>query len=178
MDKCDLRCTYCLPKDFKGYEEPADWLTHAEMSRLIGLFVGLGVQKVRLTGESRGGDVVRISGTSSMGDWGVDLPIAAALLAGAPAIAIPSPISSVSARSVGPSRGRACRRVPVLIASSGGGQSYTTTDASSISRIFTQDTLVHTGRIRMFGASAPDLMRSYVESRIAASLPAWEGGVE
>jgi hypothetical protein len=38
--------------------------------------------------------------------------------------------------------------------------------------------LVHTGRIRMFGASAPDLMRSYVESRIAASLPAWEGGVE
>ena len=35
------------------------------------------VQKVRLTGESRGGDVVRISGTSSMGDWGVDLPIAA-----------------------------------------------------------------------------------------------------
>jgi Ca-activated chloride channel homolog len=35
------------------------------------------VQKVRLTGESRGGDVVRISGTSPMGDWGVNLPIAA-----------------------------------------------------------------------------------------------------
>lgn len=49
-DRCDLRCTYCLPKDFKGYEEPADWLTHAEMTRLIGLFVGLGVRKVRLTG--------------------------------------------------------------------------------------------------------------------------------
>jgi cyclic pyranopterin phosphate synthase len=49
-DRCDLRCTYCLPKDFKGYEEPTDWLTHAEMSRLIGIFVGLGVQKVRLTG--------------------------------------------------------------------------------------------------------------------------------
>jgi Ca-activated chloride channel homolog len=35
------------------------------------------VQKVRLTGQARGGDVIRISGTSSMGDWGVDLPIAA-----------------------------------------------------------------------------------------------------
>ena len=33
------------------------------------------------------------------------------------------------------------------IASSGGGQSYSTTDASSITRIFTQDTLMHTGRM-------------------------------
>lgn len=49
-DRCDLRCTYCLPKGFKGFEEPANWLTHAEMARLIGLFVGLGVTRVRLTG--------------------------------------------------------------------------------------------------------------------------------
>lgn len=49
-DRCDLRCTYCLPKGFKGFEEPAHWLTHDEMSRLIGLFVQLGVSKVRLTG--------------------------------------------------------------------------------------------------------------------------------
>ncbi|WP_395742781.1 VWA domain-containing protein [Prosthecobacter sp.] len=33
------------------------------------------------------------------------------------------------------------------IASSGGGQSYSTMDASSITRIFTQDTLMHTGRM-------------------------------
>ena len=33
------------------------------------------------------------------------------------------------------------------IASSGGGQAYTTTDAASITRIFTQDTLMHTGRM-------------------------------
>lgn len=33
------------------------------------------------------------------------------------------------------------------IASSGGGQSYTTMDASGITRIFTQDTLMHTGRM-------------------------------
>lgn len=49
-DRCDLRCTYCLPKGFKGFEEPAHWLRHEEMSRLVGLFVGLGVSKVRLTG--------------------------------------------------------------------------------------------------------------------------------
>jgi len=35
------------------------------------------VQKVRLSGESRGSDLIRITGTSAMGDWGVDLPIAA-----------------------------------------------------------------------------------------------------
>ena len=49
-DRCDLRCTYCLPKDFKGFEEPANWLSLAEMQRLVGLFVALGVHKVRLTG--------------------------------------------------------------------------------------------------------------------------------
>lgn len=49
-DRCDLRCTYCLPEAFKGFEEPANWLSHEEMSRLVGLFVGLGVSKVRLTG--------------------------------------------------------------------------------------------------------------------------------
>lgn len=49
-DRCDLRCTYCLPEGFKGFEEPAHWLSHAEMARLVRLFVGLGVAKVRLTG--------------------------------------------------------------------------------------------------------------------------------
>ena len=33
------------------------------------------------------------------------------------------------------------------ISSAGGGQAYTTTDAQSITRIFTQDTLLHTGRM-------------------------------
>ena len=49
-DRCDLRCTYCLPKGFNGFEEPAHWLRDDEMSRRVGLFVGLGVSKVRLTG--------------------------------------------------------------------------------------------------------------------------------
>lgn len=49
-DRCDLRCTYCMPKGFKGFEEPAHWLRHDEMTRLVGLFVAQGVSKVRLTG--------------------------------------------------------------------------------------------------------------------------------
>lgn len=49
-DRCDLRCSYCLPKDFKGFETPSNWLDHEEILRLVGLFVALGVSKVRLTG--------------------------------------------------------------------------------------------------------------------------------
>ncbi len=49
-DRCDLRCTYCMPKGFNGFEEPEHWLRHDEMARLVGLFVSQGVSKVRLTG--------------------------------------------------------------------------------------------------------------------------------
>lgn len=52
-DRCDLRCSYCLPKDFKGFETPANWLRLDEMARLVGVFVGLGIRKVRLTGANR-----------------------------------------------------------------------------------------------------------------------------
>ena len=35
-DRCDLRCTYCIPKGFKGFEEPAHWLTFDEIERYQG----------------------------------------------------------------------------------------------------------------------------------------------
>ena len=25
-DRCDLRCFYCLPEDYRGDDEPEDWL--------------------------------------------------------------------------------------------------------------------------------------------------------
>jgi molybdenum cofactor biosynthesis enzyme MoaA len=34
-DRCDLRCTHRLPKGFKGFEEPAHWLNHEEVTRLV-----------------------------------------------------------------------------------------------------------------------------------------------
>ncbi|WP_295449206.1 GTP 3',8-cyclase MoaA [uncultured Thiodictyon sp.] len=49
-DRCDLRCGYCLPKGYKSFEEPADWLTFDEIVRVVGAFVALGVRRVRLTG--------------------------------------------------------------------------------------------------------------------------------
>ena len=49
-DRCDLRCSYCMPKGFKGYEQPEDWLTFEEIERVVGAFAALGVSRVRLTG--------------------------------------------------------------------------------------------------------------------------------
>ncbi len=49
-DRCDLRCSYCIPKGFKGFEEPDHWLTFAEIERVIGVFGRLGVKRIRLTG--------------------------------------------------------------------------------------------------------------------------------
>ncbi|UOD51545.1 GTP 3',8-cyclase MoaA [Orrella daihaiensis] len=49
-DRCDLRCTYCMPKGFKGFEEPEHWLTFEEIERVVGAFAKLGVSRVRLTG--------------------------------------------------------------------------------------------------------------------------------
>ena len=49
-DRCDLRCSYCMPEGFKGFEEPADWLDFDEIERLLGAFARLGVRRVRLTG--------------------------------------------------------------------------------------------------------------------------------
>jgi len=49
-DRCDLRCSYCLPKGFKNFEEPDHWLDFDEIERIIGAFGRLGVKRVRLTG--------------------------------------------------------------------------------------------------------------------------------
>jgi cyclic pyranopterin phosphate synthase len=49
-DRCDLRCSYCIPKGFKGFEEPPNWLSFEETERLLRALAGLGLRKVRLTG--------------------------------------------------------------------------------------------------------------------------------
>lgn len=49
-DKCNLRCFYCMPKGFKDFEQPEDWLTFDEIERVIKAFTELGVARVRLTG--------------------------------------------------------------------------------------------------------------------------------
>jgi len=49
-DRCDLRCSYCMPRAFKDFAEPAEWLTFDEIERVVRAFVELGVARVRLTG--------------------------------------------------------------------------------------------------------------------------------
>ena len=49
-DKCNLRCFYCLPEGFKGFEEPEHWLRFDEIERVIEAFTELGVSRIRLTG--------------------------------------------------------------------------------------------------------------------------------
>jgi cyclic pyranopterin phosphate synthase len=45
-----MKCTYCLPKSFKGYQEPKNWLTFDEIERVVGAFGRLGTSRIRLTG--------------------------------------------------------------------------------------------------------------------------------
>ena len=49
-DRCNFRCTYCMPLDEYEWIERAEILTYEEIARLAALFVGLGVDKIRLTG--------------------------------------------------------------------------------------------------------------------------------
>ncbi len=49
-DRCDLRCSYCMPKGFREFEEPAHWLNFDEIERLLAIFGKLGVYRVRITG--------------------------------------------------------------------------------------------------------------------------------
>ncbi len=49
-DRCDLRCSYCLPPGHKDFDEPDHWLRLDEIERVVRAFTELGVRRVRLTG--------------------------------------------------------------------------------------------------------------------------------
>ena len=49
-DRCDLRCSYCMPKHFRDFHEPDEWLTFDEIERVIATFTRLGTRRVRITG--------------------------------------------------------------------------------------------------------------------------------
>ena len=48
-DRCDFRCVYCMSERMT-FLPKADLLTLEELDRVCGVFVGLGVRKLRLTG--------------------------------------------------------------------------------------------------------------------------------
>ena len=53
-DRCNFRCTYCMPKEVFGPDHAFlrrdELLSYEEITRVARIFVGLGVEKVRLTG--------------------------------------------------------------------------------------------------------------------------------
>ena len=75
-DRCNFRCTYCMPREVFGADfrflAREELLTFEELTRLAGIFAGLGVEKIRLTG---GEPLLRR-----------DLPVLVAMLARVPGI--------------------------------------------------------------------------------------------
>ncbi|MEX2555996.1 MAG: GTP 3',8-cyclase MoaA [Actinomycetota bacterium] len=49
-DRCNFRCTYCMPAEGLQWLPRAEILTYEEIARLAGVFHALGVRTVRLTG--------------------------------------------------------------------------------------------------------------------------------
>src|SRR5215475_7720544 len=49
-DRCNFRCTYCMPFDEYTWIERNQVLSFEEITRLTEIFIGFGIQKVRLTG--------------------------------------------------------------------------------------------------------------------------------
>ncbi len=50
-DKCNLRCSYCMPYDLpKGFYANAPKMSAVEIDSIVSVFVKLGIKKVRLTG--------------------------------------------------------------------------------------------------------------------------------
>lgn len=49
-DRCNLRCTYCMPEEGLNWLPNKELLTNKEMLKLCSLFVNMGIEKIRLTG--------------------------------------------------------------------------------------------------------------------------------
>lgn len=49
-DRCNLRCRYCMPEDGVNYIPHEEILSYDEITRLVSIMAGLGVNRVRLTG--------------------------------------------------------------------------------------------------------------------------------
>src|SRR4051812_50196839 len=55
-DRCNERCTYCMPHELQEWLAREDVLTYEETLRLVGIAAGLGVSKIK---GKRGGPLTR-----------------------------------------------------------------------------------------------------------------------
>ncbi|MGO8947495.1 MAG: GTP 3',8-cyclase MoaA [Ktedonobacterales bacterium] len=49
-DKCNFRCVYCMPAEGLAWLPRAEILTYEEITRLVRIVVGIGIEQIRLTG--------------------------------------------------------------------------------------------------------------------------------
>jgi cyclic pyranopterin phosphate synthase len=49
-DRCNFRCTYCMPAEGLAWLPKTELLTFEELARVVGLFVRLGVRSLKITG--------------------------------------------------------------------------------------------------------------------------------
>ncbi len=49
-DRCNYRCTYCMPEDGVVHTDRADVLSFEEVTALVAVFASLGVRRLRITG--------------------------------------------------------------------------------------------------------------------------------
>src|SRR5438477_11130658 len=49
-DRCNFRCTYCMPAEGLNWLPKDQILTFEELTRVVGVFVGLGVRSIKRTG--------------------------------------------------------------------------------------------------------------------------------
>src|SRR5215210_9028339 len=49
-DKCNFRCTYCMPAEGLEWLRRDEILSFEEIQRLVGIMAAMGVDEVRLTG--------------------------------------------------------------------------------------------------------------------------------
>lgn len=49
-DKCQFRCTYCMPAEGLPWLKKAEILSYEEIERITRVAVSLGIEQVRLTG--------------------------------------------------------------------------------------------------------------------------------
>ena len=49
-DRCNFRCTYCMPAEGLAWLPKEEILTFEELTRLLSIFVGLGVRSLKITG--------------------------------------------------------------------------------------------------------------------------------
>ncbi len=49
-DRCNFRCTYCMPAEGLAWLPKHELLTFEELTRLLGIFVALGIRSIKITG--------------------------------------------------------------------------------------------------------------------------------